>query len=90
MFPGPNEVTNTFASIWSSHLPESEFHVFQQGGYFAKEVLPDRLAVLSLNTLYFYDSNKAVDGCKRYKKSTPQKDRDPGTLQLVSVACASR
>lgn len=84
MFPGPNEVTRTFGSIWLNHVPESEFHVFQRGGYFAKEIIPNALAVLSLNTLYFYDSNKAVDGCKRYKRKTPEKDRDPGSVQLVS------
>lgn len=82
MFPGPNEITRTYASIWSSVIPESEFHVFQQGGYFVKEVIPDALAVLSLNTLYFYDNNKAVDGCKKYTKRTPEKDRDPGSSQL--------
>ncbi|KAG8970624.1 Endopolyphosphatase [Tulasnella sp. 425] len=35
------------------------------------------VAVISLNTLYFYDSNKAVDGCPE-KKGTD----DPGRLQL--------
>jgi hypothetical protein len=34
------------------------------GAYFSSEVIPDKLAVISLNTLYWYDNNKAVDGCK--------------------------
>lgn len=29
------------------------------------EVIPDRLAVFSLNTLYFFDNNAAVDGCAK-------------------------
>ncbi|KDN41886.1 hypothetical protein K437DRAFT_258111 [Tilletiaria anomala UBC 951] len=82
MFPGPNDITREYTSIWGSQVPESEFHVFQKGGYYAKEVLPNELAVFSLNTLYFYDSNKAVDGCKKYSKKTPEKDWDPGSVQL--------
>ncbi len=34
---------------------------------------------MSLNTLYFYDNNKAVDGCTKRGKG---KDVDPGTAQL--------
>ncbi|KDN50962.1 hypothetical protein RSAG8_00591, partial [Rhizoctonia solani AG-8 WAC10335] len=38
-------------------------------------LVPNRLAAISLNTLYWYDSNQAVDGC-------PKKGNDPGTLEL--------
>ncbi|KAI5451729.1 Endopolyphosphatase, variant 2 [Naganishia albida] len=62
--PGPNAVTNEFSNIWSDFIPAEEYHVFQRGAYFSSEVIPDKLAVISLNTIYWYDSNKAVDGCK--------------------------
>jgi endopolyphosphatase len=34
-------------------IPEYEVHTFERGGYFAVEVVPNKLAVLSLNTLYW-------------------------------------
>ncbi len=45
-------------SIWQSFIPFSSFQVFQRGGYFSVEVIPNEVAVVSLNTMYFYDSNK--------------------------------
>ncbi|SNX82253.1 related to PPN1 - vacuolar endopolyphosphatase [Melanopsichium pennsylvanicum] len=80
LFPGPNAVTKEYVSIWQDHIPEYEFHTFEQGGYYVKEILPNRLAAMSLNTLYFYDNNKAVDGCVKTKKRS--KEVDPGTAQL--------
>lgn len=52
-------------SIWSDYIPAEDYHVFQRGAYFAIDVIPDRLAVISLNTLYWYDANKGefVVGC---------------------------
>jgi len=61
-------------------IPEYEMHTFERGGYFAAEVVPNKLAVVSLNTLYWsllqltvfdnrFGSNAAVDGCDR--KSEP-------------------
>jgi hypothetical protein len=43
--------------IWKKFIPDEERHVFERGAYFAVDVIPDRLAVLSLNTLFWYDSN---------------------------------
>ena len=80
LFPGPNAVTKEYVSIWQDHIPEYEFHTFEQGGYYVKEILPNKLAAMSLNTLYFYDNNKAVDGCVKTKKKS--KEVDPGTAQL--------
>ncbi len=79
LFPGPNAVTKEYVQIWQDHVPEYEFHTFEQGGYYVKELLPNRLAAMSLNTLYFYDNNKAVDGCVRTKG---KHNVDPGTAQL--------
>ncbi|KAG8976510.1 Endopolyphosphatase, partial [Tulasnella sp. 427] len=77
MYPGPNEVTREYADIWKNIVPFSSFSVFARGAYYSKEIIPNQLAVISLNTLYFYDSNKAVDGCPTKKGS-----EDPGRLQL--------
>ena len=51
--PGPNYQTRAFASLWEDMIPEYEAHTFERGGYFAVEVVPNKLAVLSLNTLYW-------------------------------------
>ncbi|SPO38284.1 related to PPN1 - vacuolar endopolyphosphatase [Pseudozyma flocculosa] len=93
LFPGPNRITKEFVRIWADHIPEYEFHTFEQGGYYVKELLPNRLAAMSLNTLYFYDSNKAVDGCAKTNRGRHGRgggggggggdsDVDPGTAQL--------
>lgn len=60
---GPNKWTKRFAEIWKPFIPEDQRHTFVEGGWFTTEVVPGRLAVISLNTMYFFDSNSAVDGC---------------------------
>ncbi|KAK5092327.1 Endopolyphosphatase [Exophiala xenobiotica] len=61
--PGPNKWTRKFLTIWEKFVPQEQRHSFARGGWFFTEVIPNRLAVFSLNTLYFFDSNGAVDGC---------------------------
>ena len=61
--PGPNKWTRKYTSVWRKFIPEEQRHSFTRGGWFSVEVIPRRLAVFSLNTLYFFDSNTAVDGC---------------------------
>ncbi|KIK97145.1 hypothetical protein PAXRUDRAFT_825228 [Paxillus rubicundulus Ve08.2h10] len=76
LLPGPNDITRTFSLIWSNFIPQSSLGSFLQGGYYSVEVIPDSVAVISLNTMYYYDSNKAVKGC-------PLSDpNDPGNLQF--------
>lgn len=60
---GPNRWTRRFAEVWSMFIPEAQRHSFVEGGWFAAELIPGKLAALSLNTMYFYESNSAVDGC---------------------------
>ncbi|RHZ44490.1 endopolyphosphatase [Aspergillus thermomutatus] len=60
---GPNRWTKRFQNIWSKFIPEHELHTFVEGGWFTSEVIPNKLTVISLNTMYFFDSNSAVDGC---------------------------
>ncbi|CAE6454211.1 unnamed protein product [Rhizoctonia solani] len=75
MYEGPSTVTNDFLESWRSFVPFPAYQVFQRGVYFSVELVPNRLAAISLNTLYWFDSNQAVDGC-------PKKSNDPGTLEL--------
>lgn len=66
---GPNRWTKRFAQVWDKFIPEDQRHTFVEGGWFTTEVIPGQLAVISLNTMYFFESNNAVDGCK--DKSEP-------------------
>ncbi|KAI0843007.1 Endopolyphosphatase [Hypoxylon sp. FL0890] len=61
--PGPNEILSTYNDIWDTFIPEDQRHSFRYGGWFYVEVIPDKLAVFSLNTLYFFDRNAGVDDC---------------------------
>jgi len=61
--PGPNKWTRKYSRIWRKLIPEPQRHSFERGGWFFVEVIPEKLAVFSMNTLYFFDSNTAVDGC---------------------------
>jgi len=60
---GPNRWTTKYLDIWRSFIPEVQRHQFQQGGWFSVDVIPGKLAVISLNTMYFFSSNSGVDGC---------------------------
>ena len=56
----------SFSSIWKSFVPFHSYQVFQRGGYYSVEVIPDSVAVISLNTMYFFDSNKGASHPTRY------------------------
>ncbi|EON67470.1 hypothetical protein W97_06724 [Coniosporium apollinis CBS 100218] len=60
---GPNRWTMKYLDVWRQFIPEEQRHQFQRGGWYYTEVIPNKLAVFSLNTMYFFDSNSAVDGC---------------------------
>lgn len=57
-------------SIWRSFIPFESYQVFQRGGYYSAEVIPDAVAAISLNTMYFYDSNKGGRQCLCLTRST--------------------
>ncbi|KAL4899031.1 hypothetical protein BDW74DRAFT_120071 [Aspergillus multicolor] len=59
----PNRWTRKFTEVWSKFIPEAQRHTFEEGGWFSAELVPNKLAAISLNTMYFYESNSAVDGC---------------------------
>ena len=71
-------MTTAFAKVWKHFLPEDQYHTFARGAYFSSDVIPGDLAVISLNTLYFYRSNSVVDGCPIKKRTS-----DPGTEELA-------
>ncbi|KAL9050319.1 MAG: hypothetical protein Q9162_006707 [Coniocarpon cinnabarinum] len=60
---GPNSWTHDYLQIWKRLIPEPQRHSFARGGWYFVEVVPNRLAVFSLNTLYFFGNNYLVDGC---------------------------
>ncbi|KAK0633467.1 Metallo-dependent phosphatase-like protein [Immersiella caudata] len=63
LLAGPNPWLQHYTQIWHHFIPEAQRHSFEFGGWFFVEVIPNRLAVFSLNTLYFFDRNAGVDGC---------------------------
>lgn len=65
--PGPTLQTREFFKIWRPFVPQLQFHTFNNGLYFFQEVVPNQLAVLSINTLYLFQSNPLVDSCDRKK-----------------------
>ncbi|KAG0275291.1 Endopolyphosphatase [Linnemannia exigua] len=74
MEAGPNRILQHFSDIWSAFIPESQYHTFQHGGYYTSEVVPGKITVVALNTLYFFNQNAAVDGC--------DEEDEPGTDQM--------
>ncbi|KAL6869131.1 Endopolyphosphatase [Amphichorda felina] len=62
-YPGPNKWLRKYSDIWRRFIPEAQRHSFEYGGWFWVEVVPNRLAVFSLNTMYLFDRNAGVDGC---------------------------
>lgn len=63
LLPGPNKWLDTYSDLWSAFIPEEQRHSFEFGGWYYVEVIPNALAVFSLNTLYFFDRNAGVDDC---------------------------
>lgn len=65
--PGPTLQTRELWNIWSGFIPQEQLHIFQRGSYFFQEVVPNKLAVLSINTLYLFKANPLVDSCDNKK-----------------------
>lgn len=71
---GPTLQSREFYLLYSGMIPEEQAHIFNKGMYFMKEVIPNKLVVISLNTLFWFDTNPIVDGCDR--------KQDPGHYQF--------
>lgn len=65
--PGPTLQTREIWNIWQNFIPQEQLHIFQKGSYYFNEVIPGRLAVLSINTLYLFKANPLVDSCDNKK-----------------------
>jgi len=63
LVPGPTKWLQYYTDVWRHFIPEEQRHSFEFGGWFDVEVIPNKLSVFSLNTLYLFDRNAAVDGC---------------------------
>jgi endopolyphosphatase len=63
LLPGPNKWLQYYTDVWKHFIPEEQRHSFEFGGWFYVEVVPNKLAVFSLNTLYFFDRNAGIDDC---------------------------
>ncbi|KAH3687088.1 hypothetical protein WICPIJ_001917, partial [Wickerhamomyces pijperi] len=72
--PGPTLQTRELWSIWQDYIPQEQLHIFEKGAYYMKEVIPGKLAVISLNTLYWFKANPLVDSC--------DSNKDPGYQHL--------
>ncbi|ODQ64628.1 Endopolyphosphatase, partial [Nadsonia fulvescens var. elongata DSM 6958] len=72
--PGPTLQTRELYRIWDNFVPQDQMHIFGRGAYYLQEVIPNKLAVISLNTLYWFVRNPLVDTCDKHT--------DPGFQQL--------
>lgn len=64
---GPTFQTREFYKVWKQFVPQAQLNIFNKGVYYFEEVIPGHLAVLSINTLYLFQSNPLVDSCDRKK-----------------------
>ncbi|GMM37726.1 endopolyphosphatase [Saccharomycopsis crataegensis] len=65
---GPTLQSRLLYRTWSSYIPQDQAHVFEKTACFLSEVIPGKLAVLSINTLYLFKSNPLVDNCDKKKQ----------------------
>ena len=65
---GPTLQTRELFSIWSNFIPPEQQNTFDRSTSFFIEVIPGKLAVISLNTLYMFKGNPLVDDCSSKKQ----------------------
>lgn len=65
---GPTLQTREFYKIWHPFVPEEQQRMFDKAASFFTEIIPGKLAVLSINTLYLYKANPLVDNCNSSKE----------------------
>lgn len=65
---GPTLQTREYYKIWNEFIPEEQQRMFDRDASFFTEVIPGKLAVLSLNTLYLFKANPLVDNCDSRKQ----------------------
>lgn len=65
---GPTLQTREFLKIWYPYVPQEQHKIFQRGLSFVKEIIPNKLAVISINSLYLFKANPLVDNCNSPKQ----------------------
>ncbi|CAR28090.1 hypothetical protein ZYGR_0N05800 [Zygosaccharomyces rouxii] len=65
---GPTLQTREYYKLWAPFIPQDQLRVFHRGVCFVSEVIPGKLAVMSVNTLYLFKANPLVDTCDSKKE----------------------
>lgn len=63
---GPTLQTRKFYRIWRHFIPQSQQRSFTNGISFFREIIPNKLAIISINTLYLFKNNPLVDNCSDF------------------------
>ncbi|KAJ3298815.1 Endopolyphosphatase [Borealophlyctis nickersoniae] len=61
----PNPTLDFYNALWSPFIPAEQSSHFRRSGSFAVEVIPGRLVITSINTMYLSDSNDFVKDCRK-------------------------
>lgn len=64
---GPTLQTREYYRIWKNFVPQQQQRTFDRSASFLTEVIPGKLAVLSINMLYLFKANPLVDNCNSKK-----------------------
>jgi endopolyphosphatase len=75
-------VLDKLYETWSDLLPSKDtkegwniYRDFVKGGYHMRILIPDKLAVISLNTIYWFEDNQQLDDCQAsWEKSKSAND----------------
>ncbi len=88
MGPGPNPMLKQLWKLWSRLFPSrytSEgkeiYSTFKKGGYYAREVIPDQLTIISVNNLYWFKENTMVNDCGEHSDHHDD-NASPGHVEL--------
>ncbi|GCE97913.1 hypothetical protein ZYGM_003844 [Zygosaccharomyces mellis] len=65
---GPTLQTREYYKLWAPFIPQDQLRVFHRGVCFVSEIIPGKLAVMSVNTLYLFKANPLVDTCDSKKE----------------------
>ncbi|KAG2203793.1 hypothetical protein INT47_012726 [Mucor saturninus] len=68
-----DKIFTSLKTIWSP-LSLNLTQAFSSGGYFVQDIVPDKLSVINLNSMYFFEKNSDVADCS---SST-----SPATVQM--------
>ncbi|CAI4057694.1 hypothetical protein SUVZ_02G5580 [Saccharomyces uvarum] len=65
---GPTLQTREYYRLWKNFVPQEQQRIFDRSASYLTEVIPGKLAVLSINTLYLFKANPLVDNCNSKKQ----------------------